>query len=246
MKSIIFTIILIAIQAYITTAIAQNEGLNAVSNIELAASQEFAKIKQEKAVIDANLKKQEAACYKKFAVNNCLKDAKTEAQTALNAVKRREIAINDLQRNAKAESDQRKKEKTAVQNAEKNSSGDKTSEVKDQTKTLKTLKTAKPAKVVKSDADILVEKNSADKSRADAAQRRLVDSNQKQAASQKKAQIKAIKSNQAGANAAKYKQKLLQAEEHKAEVEKSRLNKSSQSKPTSAPLPVPTAVELAR
>lgn len=243
MKSIVFTIILIAIQAYITTAIAQNEGLNAVSNIELAASQEFAKIKQEKAVIDANLKKQEAACYKKFAVNNCLKDAKTEAQTALNAVKRREIAINDLQRNAKAESDQRKKEKTAVQNAEKNSSGDKTSEVKDQTKT---LKTAKPAKVVKSDADILVEKNSADKSRADAAQRRLVDSNQKQAASQKKAQIKAIKSNQAGANAAKYKQKLLQAEEHKAEVEKSRLNKSSQSKPTSAPLPVPTAVELAR
>lgn len=243
MKSIIFTIIFIAFQAYITPARAQNEGLNAVNNIELSAAQEFANIKQEKAVIDANLKKQEAACYKKFAVNNCLKEAKTEAQIALNAIKRREIAINDLQRNAKAESDQRKKEKTAVKNAEKSSTSDKASEVKDQTKT---FKTAKPAKAIKSDADILVEKNAADKSRADAAQKRLAESNQKQAASQKKAQIKAIKNSQAEANVHKHTQKLRKAEEHKAEVEKSRLSKSSQSKPKSAPLPVPNAAELAR
>jgi colicin import membrane protein len=243
MKSIIFTIILIAMQAYIMPAIAQNEGLNAVNNIELSADQEFVNIKQEKTVIDANLKKQEAACYKKFAVNNCLKDAKTEAQTALNAVKRREIAINDLQRNAKAESDQLKKEKIVVKNAEKSSTSDKASEVKDQTKT---FKTAKPAKAIKSDADILVEKNAADKSRADAAQKRLAESNQKQAASQKKTQIKAIKNSQAGANVDKHTQKLRKAEEHKAEVEKSRLSKSSQSKPKSAPLPVPNAAELVR
>ena len=241
MKSIVFTIILIAFQAYITPARAQNEGSNAVNNIELTASQEFTNFKQEKAVIDANLKKQEAACYKKFAVNNCLKDAKTEAQTAVNAVKRREIAINDLQRKTKAESDQRKKEKAIVIHAEENSGGGKTSDVKDKTKT---LKTTKPAKAIKSDADILVEKNVTDKSRADAAQKRLAESNQKQATSQKKAQIKALKNSKVGANAAKYKQKLLQAEEHKNEVEKSRSAKSSKSKPKSAPLPLPSATEL--
>lgn len=247
MKSILFTIILIAVQACITPAMAKNvvknKDVNTVKNVELSAAQDLASIKQEKTVIDANLKQQQAACYKKFAVNNCLKDAKAEAQTALKEVKRHEAEINEKQRNVKIESDQSKKEKTAVKNTETNSGGDKTSEVNDKTKT---LKTAKSAKATKSDADILVEKNVADKSRADAAQKRLVESNQKQAVSQKKAQIKAIKNSHAGANTAKYKQKLLQTEEHKVEVEKSRLAKLSQSKPTSAQLPVPKAAELAR
>ena len=60
------------------------------------------RIKQEKLEIDANLKRQEAVCYKKFAVSNCLKDAKTEAQAALNQIKRREIEIKELQRNTKS------------------------------------------------------------------------------------------------------------------------------------------------
>lgn len=235
MKSILFTIILIAVQVYIATARAQNESVNTTKNTELSTSQEFTKIKQKKLAIESNLKKQEAACYKKFAVNNCLKDAKTEAQTALNAVKRRELEINDQQRHAKAESDQSKKEKAAVKNAADNNGVDTTSEVKDKNKT---VKTAKPAKTMKLEAEILAEKNAADKSRANAAQKRLVDSNQKQAASQKKTQIRVNKNSQSSLNVSKYDQKLTQAEEHKQALEKERLAKN---KIKSAPLPIPTA-----
>jgi colicin import membrane protein len=236
-RSIYFAIILIAVQACITSAMAENtsknEGVNVVNNTEFSASQESASIKQEKAAIDANLKKQQAACYKKFAVNNCLKDAKIEAQTALNAVKRHEAEINEKQRNLKIEAYQSKKEKAAVKNTESNSGGDATSDAKDKTKA---AKVAKPGKVIKSDADILAEKNAAEKSRTDAAQKRLADLNDKQIASQKKAQIRANKNSASTANSAKYDQKLLQAQAHKDELEKANLVKK---KPKSAPLPMP-------
>jgi colicin import membrane protein len=238
MKSNFFTIIFIASQACFTPAIAQNtsqntsrntaqnESVNTVKNTEVSAAQEFEAIKQEKAAIDANLKKQETACYKKFAVNNCLKDAKTEAQAALNVVKRRENEINDQQRKAKNESDQSKKEKISSKKAVGTNTDDKT----------KTVKTVKPTKAVKSDAEILANKSVAEKSRADAAQKRLVETNLKQAASQKKAQIRTNKNNQSAVNTAKYNQKLSQAEEHKQALEKARLNKKSKS----ATLPIPT------
>jgi colicin import membrane protein len=231
-RSILFTIILIAVQACIVPARAQTDEINRKILTELSVSEEFAKLKQERAVIDANLKKQEAVCYKKFAVNNCLKDAKTEAQAALNAVKRRENEINDQQRNAKIESDQSKKEKISSKKVG-NNTDDKTSEVKDKTRTVKPVK---PAKAIQSDADILAKKNAAEKSRADAAQKRLAETNLKQAASQKKAQTRANKNSQSAVNAAKYNQKLIQAEEHKQALEKARLEK----KPKSAPLPMPT------
>lgn len=232
-RSILFTIILIAVQACIVPARAQTDGINRKILTELSVSEEFAKLKQERAVIDTNLKKQEAVCYKKFAVNNCLKDAKTEAQAALNAVKRRENEINDQQRNAKIESDQSKKEKTSSKKAVGNNTDDKTSEVKDKTRTVKSVK---PAKAIQSDADIFAEKNTAEKSRADAAQKRLAETNLKQAASQKKAQTRANKNSQSALNAAKYNRKVIQAEEHRQALEKARLEK----KPKSAPLPIPT------
>jgi colicin import membrane protein len=225
MKSIFFTIILIAVQACIMSAKAQNEGVNSIKKTELTTAQELLSLKQEKLTIESNLKQQEAACYKKFAVNNCLKDAKTEAQTAQNVVKRREIAINDQQHNAKA----------AVKKVDNNSGTDKTSEVKDATKA---VKPAKHAKAIKSDAQVLAEKDVADKSRADAAQKRLVDLNQKQADFQKNAQIRASKHNQSAANSASYNRKLNQAEEHKQALEKMQLAKK---KLKSAPLPIPAS-----
>jgi colicin import membrane protein len=239
MTSIFFTTILIATQAFITPAMAQNriknEGLNTEKNAGLSAPQNLASTKQEKAVIDANLKTQQAACYKKFAVNNCLKDAKIEAQTALNAVKRREAEINAQQRNAKIDLDLTKKEKIAAKNAENNISSDKASEIKDKTKDIKTTKSGK---AVKTDAEILLEKKSADKSRVDIAQKRLVELNQKQVVSQKKVQSRVSKNSQSSANAAKYSHKLARAEEYKQALEKTT---SAKNKPKSTPLPIPAA-----
>jgi colicin import membrane protein len=254
------TIIFIAAQACNTLARAENNGSNARSSTEEAANTELAKIKQEKLAIDARSKEQEAACYKKFAVNSCLKDVKTQNLAALNSIKKRELDIKEQLRAEKAESAQSKKQKSTLgqeqeakqapnSNSNGNGNGDeKGSEQKTvrSEKNGKNTKSLKGEKSTKSEAEMLTEKDANEKSRTHAAQKRLADSNEKAAASQKKAQARANKNSQAGVNAAKYRQKLLQAEEHKNEAEKSRLAKSSKSKPKSAPLPLPTAAELAR
>jgi colicin import membrane protein len=251
-KYIFTTIILIAAQACITLARAENSDANVRVFTEEAANAELAKIKQEKLAIEARSKEQEAACYKKFAVSSCLKDVKTERQTALNSAKRRELDINEQLRAKKAESQQTKKSKSTQEQAAKQASNDngvgKDSEKKTVTSERigKNPKSLKAERSSKSEAEILAEKDVNEKLRANAAQKRLADSNQKMAASQKKTQIRAIKNSQTGLNAAKYKQKLLQAEEHKNEAEKTRLEKSSKSKPKSAPLPLPPAAELTR
>lgn len=254
-RYIFSTIFLIAAQADITLARAENSALNVQIFAEEVANTELAKIKQEKLAIEAKSKELEAACYKKFAVSNCLKDVKTEKLAALNLIKRRELEIKDQLRAKKAASVQSKNSKSSqIQSTDQTSKdgGDgkgneqKTVTSEKNSKNSKNTKALKAEKSAKSEAEIFAEKDANAKSRASAAQKRLADTNEKIAASKKKAQIKAIKNSQTGVNAAKYKQKLLQAEEHKVEVEKYRLEKSSKSKPTSAPLPLPTAAELAR
>jgi colicin import membrane protein len=230
----VFAIIFIALQAYITVAMAQNGNEKSFVNSEANVSGELTKIKQEKLAIDANLKKQEAACYKKFAVNDCLKDAKLESQAALNAVKRRELALNDQQRQLKIESIQRKKEISSIKSADGEKVDGNTSEVSGKTKTLKTVTSAK---TIKSDAEILTEKNTAEKSRTAAAQKRLIDSNQKQAESQKKANARVSQQSQSAVNTARYNEKIKQAHAHKAELEKTN---SEKKKVKAAALPLPT------
>lgn len=236
MKSILITIILIAVQSYVTPAMAKNDNIISTDTAVVTTVDELAKIKQQKLAIDANLKKQEAVCYKKFAVSDCLKEAKIEAQTALNKVKRQEIEIKDLHRNGKIESDLNAKEKALNENAgsKKNLVG--AAEAVEPKDKSKTAKVAKPARPIKTDAEILSEKNANDLSRADAAKKRLDESRQKLAASQKKAQMRANKNSQSSATAAAYTQKLTQAEAHKAALEKKNLESK---KAKSAPLPMP-------
>lgn len=233
---------------------AENGDLNVQLLTDEVANAELAKIKQERLAIEAKSKEQEAVCYKKFAVSSCLKDVKTEKLAALNVIKRQELDIKNQLRAKKAASEQSKNASSSQsQSQNTNQTSSDTSDEKGNKqkavtaeKVSKNAKTLKAEKSAKAEAEIFSEKDAKAKARASAAQKRLADTNEKIAASQKKAQSKAIKNSQAGANAAKYKQKLLQAEEHKAEVEKFRLDKSSQSKPKSAPLPLPNAAELAR
>jgi colicin import membrane protein len=229
MKNFLLTIFFIAAQAYMTSANAQNGDLK-------NASDELLKIKQEKLDIDLNLKKQEAACYKKFAVSRCLIDAKTEAQTALNKIKHRELEIKELQRSAKAESDIRKKEKTPVEKMPRNGAEASEGEPKGKFKLDSAIQ---PSRAVKTDEEIQSDKNANDRSRAEAAKKRVDASNEKLAASQKKSQIRATKNSQSSANLDKYNQKQLQAEAHKASLEKAKLERK---KEKSAPLPIPTAI----
>jgi colicin import membrane protein len=228
MRRIYFAIIFIAIQAINMPAIAKNDASNAGSKLAL----ELAELKQEKLSVESKFKTLEAACYKKFAVSNCLQDVKSQKLLALGDIKRRELVINDAKRQLKAD-EFNKKSKKLVEKEDIPPSVSSAS------------KSAKSEKPSRSDnnraAPVPKDQSKLSEQRALAAQQRVLDSNKKQAASQEKAKFRAKKLSEAQEQAAKFNKKLLEAEAHKNAVEKAKAEKS---KLRSAPLPIPSAEQL--
>ena len=228
MKGVLFATILIALQAINTPAMAKNDA----SNVDSKLSLELAELKQERLSIESKFKTLEAACYKKFAVSNCLQEVKTEKLSALGDIKRRELAINDAKRQLKADEINKKSKKLVEKE-------DMPASVSDASKSAKSYKPSRTdnnrAAPVPKDQSKLSEQ------RALAAQQRVLDSNKKQVASQQKAKLRANKLSEAEEQTAKFNKKLLEAEAHKNAVEKAKAEKT---KPKSAPLPIPTAEQL--
>lgn len=234
MRNILLAIFIIAIQAINTPAIAKND----VSNIDSKLMLELAELKQEKLAIEIKSKEQEAACYKKFAVSGCLKEVKVEKLAALNGVKLRELAISDRQRLEKEKTVQLKKDKSDASNQSKEASV--ASKPQNSDKTGITRKTEK----IISNPNPRAEKLPTDeRQRLNAASKRVADANKKLAAAQIKAQLRAKKQSQTSEQATSYAKKVQLAEEHKNELAKKQADKT---KAKSAPLPVPTAAEIAR
>jgi colicin import membrane protein len=228
MKGVLFATILIALQAINTPAIAQIDDLNSDSKLTL----ELSELKQEKLSIESKFKTLEAACYKKFAVSNCLQDVKTEKLRALGDIKRRELAINDAKRQLKADEISKKSKKLAEK-------VDVPASVSDASKS---IKSEKPNRTDNQRAEpVPKDQSKLSEQRALAAQERVLDSNKKQAASQQKAKLRAKKLTEAEVQTAKFNKKLLEAEAHKNAVEKAKAEKT---KPKSAPLPIPSAEQL--
>jgi colicin import membrane protein len=253
-KIFVIAIFLIALKAYNMPATAQMASEKLVNTSDSALTSEIAKIKQEKLAIEAKSKEQEAACYKKFAVSGCLQDVKTEKLVALNDTKRRELEINEQLRLLKEKAVHVKKEKMEASSKAKvpstdlkpDSSENSDSKSKAESKTESTSastsapKSAKTARVAK----LRAEKLPADEQqRVNAANKRVADANKKLAAAQKKAQLRAEKQAQSNAQSAGYSKKLQQAEAHKNEVAQKQAVKT---KSKSAPLPIPSAAEIAR
>ena len=228
MRRIYFAIIFVVLQAINTPAMAQNDASNADSRL----TSELAELKQEKLSIESKFKTLEAACYKKFAVSNCLQDVKIEKLRVLSDIKRRELAINDAKRQLKAD-EINKKSKKLVEKVDVPAS------VSDASKSAKSEKPSrtdnKRAEPVPKDQSKLSEQ------RALAAQQRVLESNKKQAASQEKAKLRAKKLTEAEEQTAKFNKKILEAEAHKNAVEKAKAEKT---KPKFAPLPIPSAEQL--
>jgi hypothetical protein len=225
MKRIYFAIIFAALQAINTPAMAQNDALNVESKLTL----ELAELKQEKLSIESKFKALEAACYKKFAVSNCLQDVKTEKLRALGDIKRRELVINDAKRQLKAD-EINKKSKKLVEKEDVPAS------------VSKSAKSEKPSRSGNNRVEpIPKDQSKLSEQRALAAQQRVLDSNKKQAASQDKATLRAKKLAESEVNAAKFNKKILEAEAHKNALEKAKAEKT---KPKSAPLPIPSAEEM--
>ena len=74
---------------------------------------ERARINTERARLEAGFAAEEAACYKKFIVNNCLYDIKPRRRDAMADLKRQEISLGEQDRKARAAAQIRKTEEKA-------------------------------------------------------------------------------------------------------------------------------------
>lgn len=241
LHTILIAIFFIAVKAYNTPATAQIISENTSNLNRSNVTTELAKIKQEKLAVEEKSKLQEGACYKKFAVSSCLKDVKTEKLAALNDTKRRELELNNLLRSQKEKAFQEKKdskEESDVTNKSKESTASLKSE------SAETLdKKPKTSKIIKLPKTRIQKMPSDEQQRINAANKRVTDTNQKLAANQKKAQLRANKQSQSSAQTASYTKKLEQAEAHKNDwVQK----QAAKTKPKSASLSTPSTAEIAR
>ncbi len=210
-KIISFAIYLIAIYAYIMPATAQNGTLVSIEQARKL-------IRQEKTEIESNYKEQEALCLKKFIATPCIDAAKQQKTKSLANVKQRELVLNDEERalkKAKIESKQtQSSSKQPIQASDTEVNNDKRS------------------------IDSQVQKQQQKQSQAQAqAKLRAQKTELKKVESAKKANRRAEKSKQEGANAAKYQSKVAAAQTRKQAKDD---RDASRSKPKAAPLPLPS------
>ena len=66
------------------------------------AQQERLRIQNVRLQIQAETEQANAACYQKFAVSDCLRNVRARNRPVLDALRRQEIILNDLERQAKA------------------------------------------------------------------------------------------------------------------------------------------------
>lgn len=174
-----------------------------------AETSERTKLTQARGKIESEFGLKEANCYRSFAVDACLRQANIDKRTALAEIKRQELAMNDLQRQQKKAELEQKATKPAATNRP----------------VAKTDANDRSAAILQNE-----EKKAAD------AKKRVQDTSQKMSASQTKAAERVKKSKQTGTEAAKYQNKLREAEEHKTEIEQ---KKVLAAKTKAAPLPIP-------
>ena len=69
---------------------------------DASVAAERARLKGEREKVEAQYKAEEKACYAKFGVNDCLGNARGKRRTAVDDLRRQEIALNDVERKRKA------------------------------------------------------------------------------------------------------------------------------------------------
>lgn len=67
-----------------------------------AAQKERERITTERVALEAGFDREDAACYKKFFVNSCLKEVQTRRRQAMGLLRQLEVALNDRERKEKA------------------------------------------------------------------------------------------------------------------------------------------------
>ena len=76
--------------------------MSVLAQTEPGDKAERARIGAERAQAEARFSAQEAACYKHFGVNDCLKAARTERRELLSGLRRQELSLNEAERKRKS------------------------------------------------------------------------------------------------------------------------------------------------
>ncbi|VTU25560.1 hypothetical protein [Variovorax sp. PBL-E5] len=189
-----------------------------VGNTDLGAERD--RLAQERRAAEAKFSKEEAACYKKFAVEGCLEEARRQRRVETDNIKRQETEINDIERKRRGAAE--------LDRLEQNRNGTRPPDAAD-----------KREQSIKSQQDR--EQRAADHatSRAAAAsetaeRQREFDNKQREHAEHEA--DAANRRAQAPIERARYEDKLQRAADHKADVER---HNAGNTKPRSAPLPTP-------
>lgn len=78
------------------------EGVLAQGTGTLHVNAERLRINKQRSGLEEAFLKAEQACYARFAVSDCLRQARVERRTALGELRRQELVLNDLDRQSKA------------------------------------------------------------------------------------------------------------------------------------------------
>ena len=85
-------------------------------SVAVATQKERARINAERASLEAGFDTEEAACYKKFFVNSCLKEVQPRRRAALALLRQQEVALNDRERKDRAAAQiQKTEEKSSLE-----------------------------------------------------------------------------------------------------------------------------------
>jgi colicin import membrane protein len=186
---------------------------------------ERARIGAERAAADARLKEEEAACYKKFAVNDCVNEAKARRRAVTADLRRQELMLNDAERKRRGSERIRAIEErsTGERERQEKAAADHARAIEDHEK--------RQAEVARKAAS----RPAADAERGQRAVQRQGQAREKAAATQ---QTRAERVGREAEERARYEQRLKEAQERKARITQ-RLETNR--KPDVKPLPSPVA-----
>jgi|APLak6261661892_1056031.scaffolds.fasta_scaffold28133_2 colicin import membrane protein len=183
---------------------------------------EHERIRHEREALAAVRQKEEAACYKQFAVEDCLRSVRTKARETGDRLRAQEVELNDAERREKAAERLRsieEKQKAVPPPASRGQGTD--------------------ATVRKTPADAASTKAQRDH---DAEQRALQQRNRVQQHDSEQAARAALQADRASQARVRHAETQKAAEERRARVEKSQADAAAKGRPPAAPLPAPARV----
>lgn len=178
---------------------------------------EHERIRHEREALAAVRQKEEAACYKQFAVEDCLRSVRTKAREAGDRLRAQEVELNDAERREKAAERLRsieEKQKAVPPPASRGQGTD--------------------ATVRQPPADPATTKAQRDH---DAEQRALLQRSRVQQHDSEQAARAAVQADRAAQARIRHAETLKAAEERRARAEKSKADAAAKGHPPAAPLP---------